>query len=464
MKKLAALLIIISLVIAGCQEAKTILPTEMVKNTPLESINPTPSAEVKAETTIAPTAVKETPKATQAVTVDVVSTLIPKGRVISNLASGKDALIKGDMNKDGISDIALIVEDNADASKERDLVIAFGTTEGSYVQSIYAKEAIMCVDCGGVFGDPLDNLTFSNGSVLLSLYGGSTDRWYYKYRFQYRDNDWYLIGETSGQSRTTDLTSAIELDVNLLTGDFIEKQSNKKGVLIESKRGKKEKQQLTKLADFNNSSDSAPSSDEIVEDASYPCTDELLYIYDLDEVVASFTEFTERTTKLISEHDYDQLYSDIGNCFNTATDKMILEYPQLKSKITKIRSIAEKIISDKWVIEDAISGGGTMWMHNASRSYGVIKFYIFHYGWLSMSDQSEDIDANGYETQLAKLKQNIESAAEWKAFEPEKAADLEKAAQGYVFSMKELQQIFDKSQTMPSVYILEHLSGYSVES
>jgi PBP1b-binding outer membrane lipoprotein LpoB len=112
LNKIAALLIIMSLIIAGCQEANTNLPREMEKNTPVESIQALPSIEVSAEVTIAPN---------------------------SKLSNGMDALIKGDLNKDGIPDVAMIIDDNADASKERDLVIAFGTKKASYEQSIYAK-------------------------------------------------------------------------------------------------------------------------------------------------------------------------------------------------------------------------------------------------------------------------------------------------------------------------------------
>jgi hypothetical protein len=467
MKKFAALLIMISLILTGCQETKTKPSNTVVEESPIESINPTPSASVKAEATKVPNVSaipKETKPVIKVVEADAISKLIPKGMFITKLYNEKDALIKGDLNKDGISDVAVILDDNADTLIDRDLMIAFGTKEGSYEQSIYAKKAIMCKDCGGVFGDPLDNLTISNGSILLSLYGGSSDRWYYKYRFQFRDNNWYLIGETSGHSRTTDLSSGTELDINLITGDYIEKQSNKEGNLVESKRGKKEKKKLTLLMDFNKLSDTATSPDEKVEAANYPCIDDNLYVYDLDKVIATFTEFRERTDEVTSERGIDQIYIDIGSCFNAGIDKMISVQPQLKSKLTRIGTILEEIITNKWVIEDAVNGGGTMWMHNATRNSGVAKFNVFIYGWLSMSDQSEDLDVKGYKAVIEKINHNITEASKSKTYDPEKSADLEKAIKGYTSSMTELKQIFEQEQTMPSVYILNKLSGYTIDS
>jgi hypothetical protein len=323
---------------------------------------------------------------------------------------------------------------------------------------------IMCKDCGGVYGDPLDNLTISNGSILLSFHGGSRDRWYYKYRFQYRDSDWYLIGETTGQYLTTDLSSGSEIDVNLITGDYIEKQSNKEGTLIESKRGKTEKKKLAKLMDFNSDfSDTLPSTDVEAEAANYPCIDENLYIYDLDEVISIFTEFRERTDEVTSESGIDQIYIDMGSCYNAGIDKMISEQPQLKSKLTRIRMISEEVISNKWIIDDAVNGGGTMWGHNATRSSGVAKFNIFIYGWLSMSNESRDIDVKGYKTEIAKIDHNITEASKSKAYDPEKSADLEKGITGYVSSMTELKEIFKNEQTMPSVYILNKLSAYGID-
>jgi hypothetical protein len=65
---------------------------------------------------------------------------------------------------------------------------------------------------------------------------------------------------------------------------------------------------------------------------------------------------------------------------------------------------------------------------------------------------------------IEKINHNITEVSKSKAYDPEKLADLEKAIKGYTSSMTELKQIFEQEQTMPSVYILNKLSGYTIDS
>ncbi|MCP3775557.1 WD40 repeat domain-containing protein [Paenibacillus sp. MZ04-78.2] len=181
------------------------------------------------------------------------SSLIPAGKELSLLRNGKKAVARGDLNKDGIDDLAIIVEDPKETMAERDLLLYFGNATGAYEQSIYAKKAILCKDCGGVNGDPLDDFSANNSTVLIGFHGGSNERWYSKYRFQYRDRDWFLIGYTGGSYHTTDVYRGEEEDINLLTGDFILKKSDKNdpgGKLIQTEKGKRPKRKLVKLSEF----------------------------------------------------------------------------------------------------------------------------------------------------------------------------------------------------------------------
>ncbi|KEQ22645.1 hypothetical protein [Paenibacillus tyrfis] len=181
------------------------------------------------------------------------SSLIPAGKALSLLSNGQKAIARGDLNKDGMDDLAIIVEDPKDSMTERDLILFFGNAAGAYEQSIYAKEAILCKDCGGVFGEPLEELSIKNNTLLFSFHGGSSDRWYSKYRFQYRDRDWVLIGYTGGSYHTMDVYRGEEEDINLLTGDFILKKSDKNdpgGKLIQTEKGKRPKRKLVKLGEF----------------------------------------------------------------------------------------------------------------------------------------------------------------------------------------------------------------------
>ncbi|MEK5028289.1 hypothetical protein [Paenibacillus sp. FSL M7-1046] len=182
-----------------------------------------------------------------------INTLIPSGwRVL--IQDDEPVTTEGDLNKDGITDVAMIIEQlqpNTEEAPERSLLIAFGTND-SYLLSIIADKVILKSDEGGIWGDPFESLSIDRGSVVVSDYGGSNWRWYNKYRFRFQDNEWYLIGATMGEYFSGNATQeeADEQDYNLLTGDYIIKKTNEDGKMT-TERGNRGKKQLIKLKDFN---------------------------------------------------------------------------------------------------------------------------------------------------------------------------------------------------------------------
>ncbi|MEK4058384.1 MULTISPECIES: hypothetical protein [unclassified Paenibacillus] len=181
-----------------------------------------------------------------------INTLIPSGwRLL--IQDDEPVTTEGDLNKDGITDVAMIIEQlqpNTEEAPERSLLIAFGTND-SYLLSIIADKVILKSDEGGIWGDPFESLSIDRGSVVVSDYGGSNWRWYNKYRFRFQDNEWYLIGATMGEYFSGNATQeeADEQDYNLLTGDYI-KKTNEDGKMT-TERGNRGKKQLIKLKDFN---------------------------------------------------------------------------------------------------------------------------------------------------------------------------------------------------------------------
>jgi hypothetical protein len=166
--------------------------------------------------------------------------------------------VEGDLNKDGIQDVAMVIEkleSGEDQAPERALLIAFGNKDGTYTRSIMADKAILKIDEGGVWGDPLADIYIDRGSLVVSFYGGSNDRWYGNYRFRFQDQDWYLIGATVGSfySGTMTETTGDEEDYNLLTGDYVKrivddpKAEKPTSHTIKGNMGKKK---LLKLKDF----------------------------------------------------------------------------------------------------------------------------------------------------------------------------------------------------------------------
>lgn len=180
--------------------------------------------------------------------------LIPDGWRILERVEGKPEKAEGDLNKDGIDDIAVVIEEireSGDVTPSRMLLIAFGNNDNTYTLSVKAENAILKSDAGGVWGDPLENISIDRGSILINFYGGSNWRWYSSYRFRFQDNDWYLIGATLGTYFTGNATidEADEEDYNLLTGDFISKKRDESGNVITTK-GNRGKRELIKLVDF----------------------------------------------------------------------------------------------------------------------------------------------------------------------------------------------------------------------
>jgi hypothetical protein len=185
-----------------------------------------------------------------------IDSLIPEGWHILAKSKGKPEQAIGDLNKDGIDDFAIAIEGESKAKEAppRALMIAFGKGDNQYSLSIIADKAILKADEGGVWGDPLEGISIDRGSVLISFYGGSNDRWYAKYRFRFQDHDWYLIGATLGSYFTGTMTqeNGNEEDYNLLTGDYsIRKVDENDASNSKTTKGNRGKTTLLKLKDFD---------------------------------------------------------------------------------------------------------------------------------------------------------------------------------------------------------------------
>lgn len=125
------------------------------------------TAEAKAASTQTP---KPVAKA------DNINALIPAAWHILEPVLGEKAIAKGDLNKDGISDLAAVIEKDmvTDEASPRSLLIAFGDKNNSYTLSIIAKNVILRSDEGGIWGDPFDSLTINRGLSWLAIMGGAT--------------------------------------------------------------------------------------------------------------------------------------------------------------------------------------------------------------------------------------------------------------------------------------------------
>jgi hypothetical protein len=100
---------------------------------------------------------------------------VPQGWEINSQATG-------DLNKDKLPDLvlalALSAAEKSDSYNDswdlpRLLVILFKRKAGGYSRAAVSAKAIMCRGCGGVMGDPFDELSVTRGTVVIRHYGGS---------------------------------------------------------------------------------------------------------------------------------------------------------------------------------------------------------------------------------------------------------------------------------------------------
>ncbi|TMV43068.1 hypothetical protein FE783_36380 [Paenibacillus mesophilus] len=182
--------------------------------------------------------------------------LLPEGwHVMKDSHDTIPAVATGDLNKDGIPDVAAVVEGLSDTFSgpgPRSLLLAFGRQDNTLELSLISDKVVLSADSGGVYGDPFDGIMIERGTVLIRDYGGSNWRWYNRYRFRYQDMDWYLIGFTTGNyyTGTSTLEEADEDDYNLLTGDYILRRTSEEGK-VEIKKGNRGRKELIKLHDFD---------------------------------------------------------------------------------------------------------------------------------------------------------------------------------------------------------------------
>ena len=110
--------------------------------------------------------------------------------------------VSGDLNRDEYKDLLIAyklineaeVSDVIDNPAKRPLLVYLGQEDGSYVKAARCDYAVMCVDCGGVWGDPYEGLAIKNGYFTVEHYGGSNWRWTRYITFKYSESDlkWYL--------------------------------------------------------------------------------------------------------------------------------------------------------------------------------------------------------------------------------------------------------------------------------
>jgi hypothetical protein len=93
---------------------------------------------------------------------------------------------KGDLNKDNIEDIVLVLEQkDGDDMAARPLLLLLQDAKGVYTLAARNDKVVACKGCGGMMGDPLAGIAIKNGFFTIEEEGGSRERWTRYITFQY---------------------------------------------------------------------------------------------------------------------------------------------------------------------------------------------------------------------------------------------------------------------------------------
>lgn len=141
------------------------------------------------------------------------------------------AQAEGDLTKDGVADIAAVIERaepadhvpgcdrwrNQSGAAPRMLIVLTANGSGGFQLSAENRTIVLRADEGGIMGDPFASLEILRGTVVLQHYGGSAWRWGHTYRFRQQDRGWFLIGYTEDSHHTVS-RYVRQYDFNPLTG------------------------------------------------------------------------------------------------------------------------------------------------------------------------------------------------------------------------------------------------------
>lgn len=122
------------------------------------------------------------------------------------------AVARGDVDNDGDEDIVVVLEQGgvrAQASP-RHLLLLRRDEHHRLSKALSNPNAIPCSKCGGMMGDPLQDIRIEPGEVVFRFEGGSRELWSSQYRFEYgRARDlWLMTSIVHGGLDRTHGTSA----------------------------------------------------------------------------------------------------------------------------------------------------------------------------------------------------------------------------------------------------------------
>lgn len=119
-----------------------------------------------------------------------------------------------DLNLDPYPDILLVLKKRGEDSISnvvdytviRPLLILIGQADKQFKLAARNDNAVYCVNCGGMMGDPYMGVVIKKGYFSIEHYGGSAWRWTRIITFKYStaDKNWYLHKDGGDSYHTSD--------------------------------------------------------------------------------------------------------------------------------------------------------------------------------------------------------------------------------------------------------------------
>ena len=110
----------------------------------------------------------------------------------------------GDLNRDGIKDMVMILKNKFEKfnyDTTRPLILLQGNKNGQFRLISRNDHVVLCLGCGGVFGDPYQGITIKKGFFSIEHYGGSGWRWTRIVTFKYNAvKKQFYLHKDAGQS------------------------------------------------------------------------------------------------------------------------------------------------------------------------------------------------------------------------------------------------------------------------
>ena len=95
---------------------------------------------------------------------------------------------RGDTDGDGDDDALIVLQNSGgDVSKfkPRKLIVLRRNSAGYLEKAVESADAILCQRCGGMMGDPLQQIRVGHGEFTLRFEGGSRELWSSEFKFEY---------------------------------------------------------------------------------------------------------------------------------------------------------------------------------------------------------------------------------------------------------------------------------------